>query len=193
MRVVAALGGNALLRRGEPVDAEFQLKHLAEAVTALAPLADHHELVLTHGNGPQVGLLAEESAADPHLNHPLPARHPRRADAGDDRVLAGPGDAGPRPGRKAAALITQTVVRGTTPRPHSPPSSSARSTRRTRRPSRRTWSCAPTGGSDARRAATGAVRQRRAAGHPSPAPGRLRGDRCGRLHDGGDGRRPGAP
>jgi carbamate kinase len=37
MRVVAALGGNALLRRGEPVDAEFQLKHLAEAVTALAP------------------------------------------------------------------------------------------------------------------------------------------------------------
>jgi carbamate kinase len=58
MRVVVALGGNALLRRGETVDAETQRRNVAAAVEALAGLARSHELVITHGNGPQVGLLA---------------------------------------------------------------------------------------------------------------------------------------
>ena len=57
MRVVAALGGNALLRRGEPPDAELQRRHVAEAARSLAELAHDHELIVTHGNGPQVGLL----------------------------------------------------------------------------------------------------------------------------------------
>ncbi len=58
MRVVAALGGNALLRRGQPSDAEAQRANVALAVASLAPIAREHELVVTHGNGPQVGLLA---------------------------------------------------------------------------------------------------------------------------------------
>ncbi len=63
MLVVAALGGNALLRRGEPADAEAQRKNVKLAAAALADLAVAHRLVVTHGNGPQVGLLALESEA----------------------------------------------------------------------------------------------------------------------------------
>ncbi len=63
MRVVVALGGNALLRRGEPLTAEVQRKNVKVAAEALAPLASEHELVISHGNGPQVGLLALQGAA----------------------------------------------------------------------------------------------------------------------------------
>ena len=72
MRVVAALGGNALLERGEPPDSDVQQAHIARAVGALAPLAGDHDLVITHGNGPQVGLLAMESARDTALTRPYP-------------------------------------------------------------------------------------------------------------------------
>ena len=58
MRVVVALGGNALLRRGEPLSAENQRANARVACKALAPVALEHELVISHGNGPQVGLLA---------------------------------------------------------------------------------------------------------------------------------------
>ena len=61
MRIVAALGGNALLERGEPPEAGIQEAHVIRAVRALAPLAAGHELVITHGNGPQVGMLALEA------------------------------------------------------------------------------------------------------------------------------------
>lgn len=64
MRIVVALGGNALLRRGEPLTAENQRRNAGIAAAALAPLAHEHELVITHGNGPQVGLLALQQAAD---------------------------------------------------------------------------------------------------------------------------------
>ena len=63
MRIVVALGGNALLRRGEAADAETQRRNVADAVKALAALAGSHELVITHGNGPQVGLLALQGEA----------------------------------------------------------------------------------------------------------------------------------
>jgi carbamate kinase len=63
MRVVVALGGNALLRRGQPLTAENQRANARAACEALAPLAREHELVVSHGNGPQVGLLALEAAA----------------------------------------------------------------------------------------------------------------------------------
>lgn len=63
MRIVIALGGNALLRRGEPLEAELQQRNIERAARAIAPLAQEHELVVTHGNGPQVGLLALQSAA----------------------------------------------------------------------------------------------------------------------------------
>jgi carbamate kinase len=72
MKIVAALGGNALLERGEPPDSDIQAAHVVRAVEALLPLARQHELVLTHGNGPQVGLLAMESTRDPALDHPYP-------------------------------------------------------------------------------------------------------------------------
>lgn len=65
MRVVAALGGNALLRRGEPLDAETQRHNVALAARSLAAIARDHELVVTHGNGPQVGLLALQAEAYP--------------------------------------------------------------------------------------------------------------------------------
>ena len=63
MRVVVALGGNALLRRGEPMTAERQRSTVALAAPALASVARSHKLVLAHGNGPQVGLLALQAAA----------------------------------------------------------------------------------------------------------------------------------
>ena len=63
MRVVVALGGNALLRRGEPLTAENQRANVRVACKALAPIALEHELVISHGNGPQIGLLALQGSA----------------------------------------------------------------------------------------------------------------------------------
>jgi carbamate kinase len=72
MRIVVALGGNALLRRGERPDAAPQRRHVAAAAAALAPLAADHRLLICHGNGPQVGVLALESQADTELSEPFP-------------------------------------------------------------------------------------------------------------------------
>ena len=73
MRVVVALGGNALLQRGQKPDAEVQLENVRVAMRACADIVrDGHELVLTHGNGPQVGMLAVQSANDPSLSKPYP-------------------------------------------------------------------------------------------------------------------------
>lgn len=63
MRILVALGGNALLRRGEAMTAENQRKNVRTAAEALAPLGREHQLVISHGNGPQVGLLALQGAA----------------------------------------------------------------------------------------------------------------------------------
>jgi len=63
MRVVVALGGNALLQRGQPMTAEIQRENVAIAAKSLAPLAHDYQLVVSHGNGPQVGLLSLQSAA----------------------------------------------------------------------------------------------------------------------------------
>lgn len=63
MKLVVALGGNALLRRGQSLSAENQMENIRRAAAHLARVASKHELVLTHGNGPQVGLLALQAAA----------------------------------------------------------------------------------------------------------------------------------
>jgi carbamate kinase len=63
MRVVVALGGNALQKRGEPMTVANQRANVAAACAALAPVALEHELVISHGNGPQVGLLALQASA----------------------------------------------------------------------------------------------------------------------------------
>ncbi|MDO4887194.1 MAG: carbamate kinase [Actinomycetaceae bacterium] len=72
MRIVVALGGNALLERGQKPDARAQIENVNIAVDALTPLAAEHELVVTHGNGPQVGVIALQSANDAKLSEPYP-------------------------------------------------------------------------------------------------------------------------
>ena len=63
MRIVIALGGNALLRRGEPLTAENQRQNVRIACEQIAKIWPNNELVIAHGNGPQVGLLALQGAA----------------------------------------------------------------------------------------------------------------------------------
>lgn len=115
MRIVIALGGNALLERGQAPDAEVQERNVARAVTALAPLAADHELVLTHGNGPQVGVLALESAADPALSRP----YPFDALGAETQGLIGSWLVqeleNALPGTEVAAVLTETVVDGSDP------------------------------------------------------------------------------
>ncbi|HVK89964.1 MAG TPA: carbamate kinase [Mycoplana sp.] len=72
MRIVIALGGNALLKRGEPMTADAQRRNIHEAAVAIAPVTTEHQVVITHGNGPQVGLLALQGAAyKPDEAYPL--------------------------------------------------------------------------------------------------------------------------
>ncbi|HET9661636.1 MAG TPA: carbamate kinase [Thermomicrobiales bacterium] len=63
MRIVIALGGNALLKRGQAMSQENQQANVETAARAIAPLVAEHEVVITHGNGPQVGLLSLQSHA----------------------------------------------------------------------------------------------------------------------------------
>jgi carbamate kinase len=115
MRVVIALGGNALLRRGEAPDARIQLEHVAAAAPALAEAAADHELLITHGNGPQVGLLAIESSDDRSLSVP----YPLDALVAETQGLIGywlqQSIAAAGLTRPIVALVTQTVVAGDDP------------------------------------------------------------------------------
>ena len=109
MKIVAALGGNALLLRGESPDSDAQERHVRDAARALAPLATKHELVITHGNGPQVGVLALESAADAALSHP----YPFDALVAETQGLIGNWLVGAierASSARAACLLTRTVV-----------------------------------------------------------------------------------
>jgi carbamate kinase len=63
MRIVIALGGNALLRRSDPMTTEVQRRNVMLAAQAIAPLAAEHSIVVVHGNGPQVGLLSLQAEA----------------------------------------------------------------------------------------------------------------------------------
>ncbi len=63
MRIVIALGGNALLRRSDPMTTEVQRRNVRIAAQAIAPLAAEHSVVVVHGNGPQVGLLSLQAEA----------------------------------------------------------------------------------------------------------------------------------
>ena len=64
MKIVIAIGGNALLRRGQELNADNQLQNIRRAAGPLSRVAQVNELVITHGNGPQIGLLALQSAAN---------------------------------------------------------------------------------------------------------------------------------
>lgn len=114
MRIVVAIGGNALLRRGERPDAAPQRRHVAAAAAGLAGLAREHEVVVVHGNGPQVGLLALESGADPALSEPYPLADLVAESQGLiglwlQQALQGEGIA------DVVTLVTQTVVDPTDP------------------------------------------------------------------------------
>ena len=115
MRIVVALGGNALLQRGEPPDAEVQEHHVVAAVRALAPLARQHELVVTHGNGPQVGLLAIESADDPALSRPYPLDVLGAQTQGMIGYWLVQALSRAAPAQPAACLLCRTVVRADDP------------------------------------------------------------------------------
>jgi carbamate kinase len=110
MRIVAALGGNALLERGEPPESDIQEAHVVKAGRALAPLAQAHELVITHGNGPQVGLLALESARDPGLSRPYPFDVLGAQTQGMIGYWLMQAVQNALPGRQVACLLSRTVV-----------------------------------------------------------------------------------
>ncbi len=63
MRIVVALGGNAILQRGQPMTADNQRANIRAAAERIAAVAPGNEMVVAHGNGPQVGLLALQAAA----------------------------------------------------------------------------------------------------------------------------------
>jgi carbamate kinase len=109
MLVVAALGGNALIRRGQPLDADVQRENVRQAASALAPLARAHQLVVTHGNGPQVGLLALQSAAYPGTA-PYPVDVLDAESEGMIGYLLDQALANELPDRDVATLLTQVVV-----------------------------------------------------------------------------------
>jgi len=116
MRILIALGGNALLRRGQRPDSENQQANIETAARAIAVVAREHEVIVTHGNGPQVGMLALESAADHALTHPYPL---------DVLVAETQGMIGYLlaqalrnqlpPGREVATVLTETLVSGADP------------------------------------------------------------------------------
>ncbi|MEV0200846.1 carbamate kinase [Nonomuraea sp. NPDC050691] len=115
MRVIVALGGNAVLQRQQKPDAHTQVANVAIAVRTLAGLAERHELVITHGNGPQVGLLALESANDHHLTRPYPFDALGAQTQGMIGYWMLQALQNALPGRQVLAMVTQTLVSAVDP------------------------------------------------------------------------------
>lgn len=114
MRIVIALGGNALLKRGEPLSAENQRRNMRAAADALALACQGHEIIIVHGNGPQVGLLALEADAYKALP-PYPLDVLGAESQGMIGYVIAQELRNASPERLTAALITQTVVDGSDP------------------------------------------------------------------------------
>lgn len=108
-RIVVALGGNAFLRRGESAEAGTQRRNVLEAASALAAVAMRHELVVTHGNGPQVGLLALEADAYKGVS-PYPLDVLGAESQGMIGYLLVQALQNELPDREVVALLTQVVV-----------------------------------------------------------------------------------
>ncbi len=115
MRIVVALGGNALLQREQKPDADVQEANVVRAIDSLAPLAMEHELVITHGNGPQVGVLALQSASDPNLSTPYPFDVLGAQTQGMIGYWLLQALQNALPGRQVAAIINQTLVEANDP------------------------------------------------------------------------------
>jgi carbamate kinase len=109
LRIVTAFGGNALLRRGEPLEANLQRANIRKAVAAVAAATDGYELVVTHGNGPQVGLLALQAAALSGIE-PYPLDVLGAESEGMIGYLLEQEFRNVLPGRDVTTLLTQVVV-----------------------------------------------------------------------------------
>ena len=109
MRIVIALGGNALLRRGQPMDAELQRSNVLRAAKAVAPIAQNHQVIVTHGNGPQVGLLALQAASYRGVK-PYPFDVLSAESEGMIGYLIEQAFANELPSREIATLLTQVEV-----------------------------------------------------------------------------------
>jgi len=110
MLVVLALGGNALLRRNEPPEAEVQRANVLTAVAqSVAPIARQHSVVITHGNGPQIGLLALQMAAFAQVK-PYPLDMLGAESEGMIGYLIEQALGAALPGREVATLLTQVEV-----------------------------------------------------------------------------------
>jgi carbamate kinase len=109
VRVVVALGGNALLRRSEHADAGTQRRNVAVAVRAIAELAGEHDVVVTHGNGPQIGLLALQGEAYSG-ERPYPLDVLGAESEGMVGYLLDQELTNELPGRPIATLLTQVLV-----------------------------------------------------------------------------------
>jgi carbamate kinase len=110
MLVVLALGGNALLRRGEPLEFDVQRQNLQAAVIGgLAPIARKHQVVITHGNGPQIGLLALQAAAYRDVS-PYPLDVLGAESEGMIGYLVAQAMTNAVPGLDIATLLTQVEV-----------------------------------------------------------------------------------
>ncbi len=108
-RIVAALGGNALLRRGEPLRVDLQRANVKTAAAALAAVAELHEVVVTHGNGPQIGLLAIQAAALTGIE-PYPLDVLGAESEGMIGYILEQELRNALPGREVATLLTQVEV-----------------------------------------------------------------------------------
>lgn len=114
LKLVVALGGNALLRRGEVPTADTQRRRAAEAMAAIADLAQVHDVVVTHGNGPQVGLLALQAAAYEDVP-PYPLDVLGAETEGMIGYVLEQELENRLPGRAIATVLTQVVVDGDDP------------------------------------------------------------------------------
>ncbi|MFM7449200.1 MAG: carbamate kinase [Leptolyngbyaceae cyanobacterium] len=119
MEVVIALGGNALLQRGQPLEAELQLHNIHRAAQAIAAIAQTHQVIVTHGNGPQVGLLALQAAAYP-LVKPYPLDVLNAETEGMIGYLIEQELRNYLPGRQIVTVLTQIEVDAADPAFHHP-------------------------------------------------------------------------
>jgi carbamate kinase len=114
MRIVVALGGNALLRRGEPMTAANQQTNIHRAAREIATLAPDHDLIIAHGNGPQVGLLALQAEAYKGV-HPYPLDVLSAETEGMIGYLIEQELRNQLPDRQVVTLLTQVEVAATDP------------------------------------------------------------------------------
>lgn len=110
MRIVITLGGNALLRRGQPMTAEAQAENIRKASLSLKRTAARHQLTLSHGNGPQVGLLALQNDAFSRSVEPYPLSILGAESQAMVGTLLAQEMRNAVPGHPVACIITHSVV-----------------------------------------------------------------------------------